>query len=89
MRAAYDFSFVVLDPALSFYARCCPWRELLAHPSSYTEPISLTDFTSRVKRNLAYFRVNYVMVLGVDSCLVECGGVGCGGNGVGFFACNV
>ncbi|CAN4093339.1 unnamed protein product [Withania somnifera] len=64
MRAAYDFSFSrARSGTLSFYARRRPWRELLAHPSSYTLPISLTDFTSRVKRNLSYFRVNYAMIV--------------------------
>ncbi|KAK4344788.1 hypothetical protein RND71_034964 [Anisodus tanguticus] len=64
MRAAYDFSFSrARSGTLSFYARRRPWRELLAHPSSYTRPISLTDFTSRVKRNLTYFRVNYTMAV--------------------------
>lgn len=64
MRAAYDFSFSrSRSGTLSFYARRRPWRELLAHPSSYTRPISLTDFTSRVKRNLSYFRVNYAMAV--------------------------
>ncbi|KAF3645580.1 PRA1 family protein F2 [Capsicum annuum] len=64
MRAAYDFSFSrARSGTLSFYARRRPWRELLAHPSSYTQPISLTDFGSRVKRNLSYFRVNYAMVV--------------------------
>ncbi|XP_059298432.1 PRA1 family protein F3-like [Lycium ferocissimum] len=64
MRAAYDFSFSrARSGPLSLYARRRPWRELLAHPSSYTRPISLPDFTSRVKRNLTYFRVNYTMII--------------------------
>nr|XP_009595327.1 PRA1 family protein F3-like [Nicotiana tomentosiformis] len=64
MHAAYDFSFNrARSGTLSFYARRRPWRELLAHPSSYTRPISLADFTSRVKRNLGYFRVNYAIVV--------------------------
>ncbi|XP_075100126.1 PRA1 family protein F3-like [Nicotiana tabacum] len=64
MRPAYDFSFNrARSGTLSFYARRRPWRELLAHPSSYTRPISLADFTSRVKRNLGYFRVNYAIIV--------------------------
>lgn len=64
MRPDYDFSFNrARSGTLSFYARRRSWRELLAHPSSYTRPISLADFASRVKRNLTYFLVNYAMVV--------------------------
>ncbi|XP_055813191.1 PRA1 family protein F3-like [Solanum dulcamara] len=64
MRPVYDFSFSrARSGTLSFYARRRPWRELLAHPSSYTLPISITDFASRFKRNLFYFRVNYAMAV--------------------------
>ncbi|XP_051118620.1 PRA1 family protein E-like [Andrographis paniculata] len=40
-----------------------PWRELLAHPSSYSVPTSFSEFASRFKHNLAHFRVNYAMVV--------------------------
>ncbi|WMV47313.1 hypothetical protein MTR67_040698 [Solanum verrucosum] len=64
MRPSYDFSFSrARSGTLSFYARRRPWRELLTHPSSYTLPISVSDFASRVKRNLSYFRVNYAMIV--------------------------
>lgn len=45
----------------SLFATRRPWSELLAHPSSYSIPHSFSDFASRIKRNLAYFRVNYAM----------------------------
>ncbi|GFP98013.1 pra1 family protein f2 [Phtheirospermum japonicum] len=40
-----------------------PWRELVAHPSSYSIPLSFAHFASRLSRNLAHFRVNYAMVV--------------------------
>lgn len=64
MRPSYDFSFSrARSGMLTVYARRRPWRELLTHPSSYTLPISVSDFASRVKRNLSYFRVNYAMIV--------------------------
>ncbi|KAK6141595.1 hypothetical protein DH2020_024663 [Rehmannia glutinosa] len=47
----------------SLFATRRPWRELLAHPSSYSVPYSFTDFVSRFKRNLGHFRVNYAMIV--------------------------
>ncbi|KAL2238797.1 UNVERIFIED_CONTAM: PRA1 family protein F2 [Sesamum indicum] len=47
----------------SLFAMRRPWRELLAHPASYSIPYSFSDFASRLKRNLGYFRVNYAMIV--------------------------
>ncbi|CAA3032245.1 PRA1 family protein F3-like [Olea europaea var. sylvestris] len=45
------------------YATSRPWRELFSHPASYTIPYSVSEFTSRFKRNFNYFRVNYAMIM--------------------------
>ncbi|XP_073315758.1 PRA1 family protein F2-like [Primulina huaijiensis] len=47
----------------SLFATRRPWRELLAHPASYSIPFSFGDFSSRLKRNLNHFRVNYSMIV--------------------------
>ncbi|KAI3449723.1 hypothetical protein Pfo_006388 [Paulownia fortunei] len=47
----------------SFFATRRPWRELLAHPTSYSIPYGFSDFASRLKRNLGHFRVNYAMIV--------------------------
>ncbi|KAH6813693.1 hypothetical protein C2S51_022711 [Perilla frutescens var. frutescens] len=46
----------------SLFATRRPWRELLAHPSSYSIPHSFSDLSAHLKRNLGYFRVNYAMI---------------------------
>lgn len=47
----------------SIYATRRQWRELLAHPSSYAIPQGFADLSTRLKRNLSYFRVNYAMIV--------------------------
>ncbi|KAL0419814.1 UNVERIFIED_CONTAM: PRA1 family protein B2 [Sesamum radiatum] len=38
----------------SLFAMRRPWRELFAHPASYSIPYSFSDFASRLKRNLVF-----------------------------------
>ncbi|CAI9781236.1 unnamed protein product [Fraxinus pennsylvanica] len=45
------------------YATRRPWLELFSHPASYSIPYSFNEFTSRLKRNFNYFRVNYAMII--------------------------
>ncbi|EYU46500.1 hypothetical protein ABFS82_04G036700 [Erythranthe guttata] len=47
----------------TLYATRRPWRELFAHPASYSLPYSFGDFASRLNRNLGHFRVNYAMIV--------------------------
>ncbi|KAG9142905.1 hypothetical protein Leryth_016277 [Lithospermum erythrorhizon] len=63
MRAAGFKTTTVNGGGGQFSASRRSWRELIAHPSSYSPPFSLTDFTSRLTRNLNYFRMNYSIIV--------------------------
>ncbi|KAK4486648.1 hypothetical protein RD792_006784 [Penstemon davidsonii] len=47
----------------SLFATRRPWRELIAHPASYSIPHSFSELASRLKSNLNHFRVNYAMIV--------------------------
>ncbi|KAG5567488.1 hypothetical protein RHGRI_002887 [Rhododendron griersonianum] len=51
-----------LTTAQSLFTTRRPWRQLIGTlPASYSRPLTLGEATSRIKRNLNYFRVNYAM----------------------------
>ncbi|XP_030456546.1 PRA1 family protein E-like [Syzygium oleosum] len=45
----------------SFFATRRPWPQFLSLPS-LSRPLSLGEAADRIRRNLAYFRVNYAMI---------------------------
>ncbi|XVF68442.1 hypothetical protein PTKIN_Ptkin11bG0003200 [Pterospermum kingtungense] len=43
-------------------SRCRPWTELIDR-TALAKPASFSDATSRVRKNLSYFRANYLIIL--------------------------
>ncbi|KAI4385636.1 hypothetical protein MLD38_003635 [Melastoma candidum] len=51
-----------------FLSRSRPWIELVDR-SSFARPESLSDAASRIRKNLSYFKVNYISLLAVALAL--------------------
>ncbi|GJN28504.1 hypothetical protein PR202_gb16637 [Eleusine coracana subsp. coracana] len=60
--AARAFFVRIFDSAKRALSGARPWSEL-ADRSALTRPESLSEATSRLRKNLAYFRVNYAAVV--------------------------
>ncbi|RCV36897.1 hypothetical protein SETIT_8G018300v2 [Setaria italica] len=63
--AARAFLSRLLDSARRALSGARPWSEL-ADRSALSRPDSLSDATSRLRKNLAYFRVNYAAVVALS-----------------------
>ncbi|KAJ9700544.1 hypothetical protein PVL29_006042 [Vitis rotundifolia] len=60
--SAAGFLSAAREKTQSVMAGCRPWGELL-DLSALSLPFSLGEATARIKRNLAYFRVNYTLIV--------------------------
>lgn len=52
----------VRESGEALYAQRRPWRDLVSH-TAFGKPDSFADAFSRIRRNLAYFRVNYALII--------------------------
>ncbi|XAR58872.1 hypothetical protein NMG60_11014440 [Bertholletia excelsa] len=60
--ALQAFLSCLFDSLRRAAARQRPWPEL-ADPAAFSSPENLSDAASRLRKNLSYFRVNYLAVL--------------------------
>mmetsp|Transcript_1784 Transcript_1784/g.5190 ORF Transcript_1784/g.5190 Transcript_1784/m.5190 type:complete len:215 (+) Transcript_1784:128-772(+) len=57
------------DYSLQIYGQRKPWREVF-DVTSFQRPATLSEATGRVRRNLAYFRVNYLVCMVLTTAVV-------------------